>query len=208
MTDRPALTESALGEAPGTPPPSTWQNARKDFFIFTFLIQIISFSYDWRLTELGNESQQGRKYSKIRQMSGSLPNPFTGGSGPLATNINQDKCLGQAVFWICASFISQLRGAPSREDESSRDRGSPHCSGSGERTLNKSFIPSILCTKCDAWQWPLNKQTNKQAMTDAAPCSAPSSSTPLRTSGWSCPCKESCSLTRGSGAPLKKGRTL
>ncbi len=32
---------------------------------------------------------------KIRRMSGSLPNilnPFAGGSGPLATNIYQDKC--------------------------------------------------------------------------------------------------------------------
>ncbi len=50
----------------------------------------------------------------------------------MATNINQEKCLGEAGFWICTSFISQLRGAPSREDASSLDRGSPHCSGSGE----------------------------------------------------------------------------
>ncbi len=41
-------------------------------------------------------------------MSGSLPNSFAGASGPLVTNINQDKCLGQFGFWICTSLISQL----------------------------------------------------------------------------------------------------
>ncbi len=46
---------------------------------------------------------------KLDECQGSLPNPFTSGSGPLAMNINQDKCLGQTGFWICMSFISQLR---------------------------------------------------------------------------------------------------
>ncbi len=95
-------------------------------------------------------------------MSGSLPNPlFAGGSGPLATNIYQDKCLGQTGFWICTSFISQLRGARSRKDTSSWNCWSPHCRGSGEWTLNMSFISSILCARCDAWQWPLNKPNHK-----------------------------------------------
>ncbi len=42
--------------------------------------------------ELGNEIEEGRKFSKIRQMSGSLQKPFSGGSRPLGTKRNQDKC--------------------------------------------------------------------------------------------------------------------
>ncbi len=37
----------------------------------------------------------------------------------------------------------------SRNDASSRDRGSPHCRRLGEWTLNKPFTLSILCMKCD-----------------------------------------------------------
>ena len=90
-------------------------------------------------------------------MSGSLPNLFAGESGPLATNINKEKCHGLAGSWICMSFISQLRSAPSRKNASSRDRGSPHCRRSGECTLNKHFISSILCTKCDFLTMAPNK---------------------------------------------------
>ncbi len=52
------------------------------------------------LSELGIEIRQGRKYSKIRPMSGSIPNSFAVDSRPLATNINQEKCHGQAGSWI------------------------------------------------------------------------------------------------------------
>ncbi len=93
------------------------------------LCQIKNFN---KIKELGNEIRRGRKYSKIRPMSGSLPNSFAGDSRPLATNITQEKCHSQASSWICKSFISQLRSAPSRNNVSSRDRGSPHCRRSGE----------------------------------------------------------------------------
>ena len=49
-------------------------------------------------SELGNEIRQGRKHSKIRPMSGSLPNSFAGDLGPLAMNINQEKCHSHTFF--------------------------------------------------------------------------------------------------------------
>ena len=68
-------------------------------------------------------------------MSGYLPNSFASDSGPLAMNINQEKCRGQAGSLICTSFISQLKSAPSRNNASRRDRGSPHCERSGDVLL-------------------------------------------------------------------------
>ncbi len=40
-------------------------------------------------------------------------------------------------------FISQLRGAPSREDASSQDRGSLHCRSLGDRTLQSLSNPAV-----------------------------------------------------------------
>ncbi len=51
--------------------------------------------------ELGNEIRQGSKYSKIRQVSGSLPKQFPGDPGPLATNIPQEQRHGPACSWFC-----------------------------------------------------------------------------------------------------------
>ncbi len=67
------------------------------------------------MVEVGNETRQGRKYSKIRPMSCSLLNSFAGDSRPLATKNNQEKCHGHAGKY----FISALRSTPSHNDASS-----------------------------------------------------------------------------------------
>ncbi len=81
--------------------------------------------------------------SKIRQVSGSLQKLFAGGSRPLGPKNYQEQGCGQAGSWFCCSFISQLRGAPSREDASSQDRGSLHCRTSGEQTLQSLSNPAV-----------------------------------------------------------------
>ena len=64
------------------------------------------------------------------------------------------------------SFISQLRGAPSRKDASSRDRGSLHCRTSGDQTLHKPFESSSSSTRIAITNNGLsaNKQTNSQGV--------------------------------------------
>ena len=50
----------------------------------------------------------------------------------------------------CCSFICQLRGATSREDVSSLDRGSLHCRTSGDQKRCKAFpIQQFKCLNCD-----------------------------------------------------------
>ncbi len=96
-------------------------------FLLNSYIFLGLFVRSWEM-KVGKEES----ISKIRRMSGyllNILNPFAGGSGPLATNIYQDKCGWLLDLHV---FISQLRGAPSRKDAPSRNSGSLHCSGSGE----------------------------------------------------------------------------
>ncbi len=52
---------------------------------------------------------------------GSLQKPFSGGSRPLGTKCNQEKCQGQTSIWFFSDFLSQLRGSPSCKESSGQE---------------------------------------------------------------------------------------
>ncbi len=70
---------------------TVWRKDKtREEFLLNSYIFLGLFVRSWEM-KVGKE----KSIPKIRRMSGSLPNilnPFAGGSGPLATNIYQDKC--------------------------------------------------------------------------------------------------------------------
>ncbi len=62
-----------------------------------------------QVKELENEIQEGRKYSKIRQMLVSFLKSFASNPGPLTTKIPQEQCHGQVCSWS-AKFHLPAKG--------------------------------------------------------------------------------------------------
>ena len=81
-------------------------------------------------------------------MLGSLQKPFSGGSIPMGTKRNQEKCQGQARIWFFSYFIYQLKGAPSRKEASSRGQWIHRIAGhrllNAEQALqNQHFVKKV-----------------------------------------------------------------
>ncbi len=102
-----------------------------------------------------------RSFLKIRLMSGSLQKPFSEGSRPLGTKATRKSVKGKLVL---QRFHLPAKGCSKSQVARKRQAGDRGLQDIGDWTLSKHFRNSILWRKCDAWQWPLNKQTNKHVV--------------------------------------------
>ncbi len=92
-------------------------------FSFTFLKFFLG---KW---ELGNEIWQGRKYSKIGQVSGSPLKSFAGDPKTSGNENNPGTVSWSSPLMVLPQYISQLRGASSRKEASSWGLSTHHVAG-------------------------------------------------------------------------------
>ncbi len=101
-------------------------------------------------------------FLKIRQMSGSLQKPFSGGLRPMGMKATRKSVKGKLALGSSAISSPGYGVLQVSRKGKAGYHGFTTLQDIGDWMLSKLFRTSILLRKCNAWQWPLNKQTNKQ----------------------------------------------
>ncbi len=97
----------------------------------------------------GNEIRQGRKYSKIRQVSVSLQKSLAGDPRQASGDKNNPGIVSRSsLLMVLPTFISQLRGVPSCKEASSRGLSTHRIAGhrglNAEQALqNQHFVKKV-----------------------------------------------------------------